>query len=289
MMLVALFVILGHATTALLLSWGYFRRYAISRPPIGVFNLRDIAIMIGGIALMPYLYLALPRWIVAGLLAVGVLSALFFMAEPVLRRRWAIWLAMIALAGADIWMALVFGAASAPFFATNNLVLTLVVVGLTNLWGQSGMKARDVALLAGVLTIYDIIVTWQLTQTSDLFRGLSGLPFAPIVAWPVGSTGLWLGIGLGDLLLAAVFPLVVRKAFGRIAGRAALMIGVGAIGAVMALPILGFVQTAFPVMVVLGPLTVLQYLVYRRRHGPERTTWQYLQSEPAHRSSAPSI
>jgi hypothetical protein len=34
--------------------------------------------------------------------------------------------------------------------------------------------------------------------------------------WPSGANQ-WLSGGLGDLLLAAVFPLVMRKAFGRTA------------------------------------------------------------------------
>jgi hypothetical protein len=33
-------------------------------------------------------------------------------------------------------------------------------------------------------------------------------------------------------------------------------------------------------MVVLGPLTVLQYHYYRRQPGLERTIWQYLQADP---------
>ena len=56
---------------------GYFRRYAVTRPPIGVFNLWDIAIMIGGIVLVPYLYLLLPIWLVASLLALAILSVLY--------------------------------------------------------------------------------------------------------------------------------------------------------------------------------------------------------------------
>jgi hypothetical protein len=39
-------------------------------------------------------------------------------------------------------------------------------------------------------------------------------------------------------------------------------------------------QGLFPVMVVLGPLMLLQYLYWRRRRGQERTMWQYLQEEP---------
>ena len=63
-MMIALVVILCHIAAALLLSWVYFRRYTVSRPPIGVFNLWDIAVMIGGIVLVPYLYLVLPIWLV---------------------------------------------------------------------------------------------------------------------------------------------------------------------------------------------------------------------------------
>jgi hypothetical protein len=69
---------------------------------------------------------------------------------------------------------------------------------------------------------------------------------------------------------------VMRKAFGRPAGITAMVLALAAIGTLLALPL----QEVFPVMVVLGPLMVLQYLYWRRRHGPERSTWQYLQEEP---------
>ena len=122
----------------------------------------------------------------------------------------------------------------------------LAIVGITNLWAQSGMKARDVALLAGMLAIYDVIVTWQLTQTADLFSRLLGLPFAPIIAWPIGDQGHWLGIGMGDMLLATVFPLVMRKAFGRRAGIAALAINLGAIIVLLLFATVGSIRICFP-------------------------------------------
>ncbi|HMN30422.1 MAG TPA: hypothetical protein PKE45_19885, partial [Caldilineaceae bacterium] len=56
---------------ALLLSWRYFRHFHLTRPPIGVFSLGDIAFMLGSIILIPYLYLSIPRWIVATLLLLG--------------------------------------------------------------------------------------------------------------------------------------------------------------------------------------------------------------------------
>jgi hypothetical protein len=42
-------------------------------------------------------------------------------------------------------------------------------VGAANLWAQSGMRARDAAVLAGALTLYDFIFTSQLTLMADLF------------------------------------------------------------------------------------------------------------------------
>ena len=279
-MIVALCVILIHTTTAILLGWGYFRRYTVTRPPIGVFNIWDIMVMMGGIILVPYLYLLLPVWLVAGLLALGILSVLYFMWEPILRARWAIWLTVLLLLVADIGAALWLGPATSLFFAVNNIVLVLAIVGITNLWAQSGMKARDVSLLAAVLAVYDLIVTWQLTQTADLFGRLFGLPLVPIIVWPLGTEGEWLGIGMGDMLLATVFPLVMRKAFGRAAGIASLVCNLSLIVALLTIMVLSRLQVLFPVMILLGPLMIVQYAYWRRRIGRERTTRQYLQAEP---------
>jgi hypothetical protein len=97
-----------------------------------------------------------------------------------------------------------------------------------------------------------------------------------MVSWAVsgsGNGGLWIGIGLGDLLLASVFPLVMRKAFGRGAGVTAILVALGGIAAIMLLPI----TEVFPVMIILGPLMLLQYAYWIRQRGQERTTYQYLQ------------
>ena len=111
----------------------------------------------------------------------------------------------------------------------------------------------------------------------------------PMVAWGAGD-GRWLGIGVGDLLLATVFPLVMRKAFGRPAGLTALLAGLAAIVGVLGVVTSGLLPGAFPAMVVLGPLMLLQYGVWRRRLGPERTTWQYRQaSRPGELAPAATI
>jgi hypothetical protein len=104
-----------------------------------------------------------------------------------------------------------------------------------------------------------------------------GLPFS---AWPLGAEGEWLGIAMGDMLLAAVFPLVMRKAFGRVAGIASLSSNLSLIVVLLTVAVLSRMQVLFPVMILLGPLIIVQYAYWHRRCVPERTTQQYLQAEP---------
>ena len=266
-------VVLSCAICAVLGGWGYFRRYAVSRPPIGVFNFKDITLMVLFVILLPFLYLLLPVFLAAGLLLLAALSVCSFTLEPALHARWATWLSVLVLLAVDLAAALLFKTNNDRFLAVNNLVLIVLIVGVTNLWAQSGMKARDAVLFGVRLAVYDVVATSLLPLTTAMVVRLAGLPLAPLLAWGSGSTAI--SLGLGDVLLATVFPLVMRKAFGRSAGMLALVLALAAIGTLLALPL----QGAFPVMVVLGPLMVLQYLFWRRRCGRERTTWQYLQEE----------
>ncbi len=279
-MTLALLVVLGLVAGAVVLSSAYFRRYTMTRPPLGVFSLTDIAIMLISIILVPFLYLALPHGLVVGLLTVATLSTLYFLWEPVLRVPWRIWVSVLALTVADIVLASRFGVMSTPALAVNNVVLVGLVVGITNLWAQSGMKARDVVVLGVALIVYDYVATSVVGQMEEVMRRLAALPFVPMFAWSLGSDGEWLGIGLGDVLLASVFPLVMRKAFGRGAGLIALVLSVLALVITSLVLFVGTFVTIFPLMVVLGPLMLLQYVYWRRRYGVERTTWQYLQVEP---------
>jgi hypothetical protein len=278
-MIQAVLVTFLFALCALLLAWRYFRSYAIQRPPIGVFNLWDVMAMLGGILIIPYLYLWLPAWMVGGLLGLSVLGISYFVFEPVIRSRPFLWSTVLILCAIDAISLYGFGANSRLFFAANNIVQVVVVIGIANLWAQSGMKARDCAILAGALVVYDLLFTSALPLMDDLFNQMEGLPFAPLVTWSQ-QDGSRLAIGLGDLLLAAVFPLVMRKGYGFSAGILGLVVTVGALAAVFLLPAMGLLQATFPVMTVLGPLMVMQYLFWRYRSGVERTTHQYLQSEP---------
>jgi hypothetical protein len=277
-MIIELTVVVALAASSVLLCSAYFRRYQVSRPPIGVFNLRDVAVLLAAIVFIPYLYLALPLGVIATLLVLTALGILYFTCDPVIRERRTLVAVVLAALAADITTALIEGTASNTFLAVNNIVLVVIVVGVANLWAQSGMKARDATVLAAALAAYDFVATSQLTLMTDLIDRLSEIPLVPFIAWREGDGAL--GIGLGDLLLAGVFPLVMRKAFGRRAATTALVVGVAVVGTVLGLIQTGVIDFTVPVMVVLGPLMVVQYAAWTRRHGHERTTWEYLRAEP---------
>src|SRR5205809_936787 len=95
------YILFSCIVCAVLGSWGYFRHYVVSRPSIGVFNLKDIAILVLFILLVPYCYLLFPPWLVAGLLLLGTLSILYFVWEPVLHSSWKVWPIVLALLVAD--------------------------------------------------------------------------------------------------------------------------------------------------------------------------------------------
>lgn len=273
-MFTAISIILSHLGVLLWLSHLYFRRYKLTRPPIGVFNGFDLGAMIVAIILVPYLYLALPAWLAVGLLGTGFFSLLFTLGEPILPTRVVNGGVTLLLIGADLGAAWQLGVQSPFFYSVNNLVLLLATIGMVNLWTQAGMRARHVAILAAALALYDFIFTTRLSLMNDLSGQLAQLPFAPQLAWPIGDRGQALGLGLGDVLMLALVPLVMRKAFGPQAGVAAVVINGVAITGIVCLPILA-PGLIFPVMVVLGPLTVAQYLYWMRKWPAEQTLRQY--------------
>jgi hypothetical protein len=262
-------VVVGDAACAVWGSWLYFRCCQLPRPPIGVTNMRDIAILIAAVVALPVLYLILPIRVVAAFLLLSALSVLYVTLLPVLRARWLVWLVALALLLLDAAASYVFSARQSSFFVVNNLVMLVLIVGVANRWAQSGVKARDMVILGIALAIFDFIATAHSPLIITLLDRLSSLPLAPIIGW--NGEGATLMLGLGDLLLAAVFPLVMRKAYGRMAGLIALAFALGAVGVFLARP----VRQGFPVMVVLGPLMAAQYRYWRWRRGQERTMKQY--------------
>lgn len=277
-MFLANLMLLLYTAASMTLGWGYFQRYALSRPPIGVINGSDLLLILGGVVVIPYLYLLLPTWGVALLLGLGAWGILHLTLEPLLPKRWLLWLVTVALLVADGGSAWCCGVATAPHRLINNGVMVLLVVGISNLWTQSGMKAGHVALLGGALTLYDFVFTTQLPLMATLFQQMAALPFAPQIVWPTADGGVVMG--LGDLLFATLTPVVMAKAFGRGAGRLAFGLTLVAIASILTILWLSPDRFFFPAMVLLGPLLLLQYWGWRRIR-PERTLYEYRRHDAA--------
>src|SRR5687767_4682672 len=163
----------------MLLGSVYFRRCTIARPPIGVITLGDVWLILIGIVTVPLVYLALPPWVAAGLLGLVLLGMLQLTLEPVTGAG-ASWLLAAFLTTLDLVVWMWFGSSSAPTLAANNVVLLIATIGIANLWAQSGLRARDAAVLAAALTMYDELFTSQLPVMASLFSHLEALPFAPL-------------------------------------------------------------------------------------------------------------
>lgn len=274
------------ALVTITLACVYFRRVQVSRPPVGVVNGRDVAILLGGIVAIPYLYLALPLVVVAALLAAATIGILLFTLEPVGGTALRVVLSVGAVA-TDVALALAVGTHSNAFLAVNNFVLAMAVIGIANLWAQSGMRAAHVASMAVGLAIYDLIATSGLPLMTDLLQRLDSIPLAPFMGWR--AAGDELVVGFGDLLLLALFPLVIRKAFG---GReSAIALGLTSIVLIVLLGAVefGLLGRVVPAMVVLGPVMAGLCATWLRRHRVERTSREYLAADaPTRLMTAPS-
>lgn len=286
-MLPAVLVVAGYVGGTLLLGWWYFACCMLARPPLGVINGWDVWAMIGGIILAPLLYLGLPGTLATAILGLGVLGILYALVEPLLPSRWACRLTVFAIEGADITTGI--GHAGSIGWAVNDGVIILVVVGLANLWAQGGMTARALIVLVAFLSVYDVIATSWLPLTTRLTEHLSSGPFAPVVSW--GSGRHYLALGLGDLVLATVFPLVMRKAYGDAAVMTALAVVLTTlIGLLVAVSVgQGARGVVLPVMIIVGPVMIVHYIYWARRSDGERTTTAYRRAQvPLHIADAPS-
>ena len=113
-----------------------------------------------GLVPTPTAYLITP-----GLLGLGTLSMLYFTFEPVLSARWTVWLLVIALLAIDAAALRWYGPARPEFLAVNNLLQVLAVVGVSNLWAQSGMKASENSTNRLRITVYTSTAVIQSAKT----------------------------------------------------------------------------------------------------------------------------
>ncbi len=275
-MLSSAFLLFGSCAAGILLGWVYFRRWRISRPAIGVVNRFDIFFLLVGIILITFLYTLLPAPVTAVLLALGITSVLYSVWEPMFPSRALTWLATFGLVVLDLATAILWRG-SALAAAANNLALLIAAAGMANLWAQSGMRLGDLSIFSALLAVYDTLSTLILPTQTSLYWRLVGMPFAPLIAWP--SPKGWLAFGLGDLIVMCLYPLVMRKAYGRPAGIAAVLLDMGVVAFLLALSVSGILKIFFPVMALLGPIVVVHYLIYRSKGYQERTMRQYIQED----------
>lgn len=259
----------------------YLHRVTIPRPPVGRFTAGDITIMSVMLVVLPAAYLRLPAVAVAAVFGVVLCTAAQTALAPLTGGRVAFGIAALAVA-AEIAAKLT--GHDHVMLIVNDAFILVAVVGVVNLWAQTGMSAAQVTGLAVVLTCYDIAATWIGALTQQFLAKVATEPFLPMLAVIGGQNPG--GLGLGDCLVLAMWPVVLVKAFGK---RPAL------VGAVLGLAVAVVIQFAFkdhwvgfyaviPTMAIVGPLIVLQYVVLRRRLGKERRTadWRAGGARAAH-------
>jgi hypothetical protein len=264
------FVVAGLAILTVAITLAYLTHVELPRPPLGVLDGSDVGIFLALIVAAPYLYLALPPVACSSLVGIGLLSTLSVALKPVVGRpRWFV---VATLLAADAMLVSI-GSRSLAY-AANDVLAMLAIVAIANIWVQSGIRARDAALLAACLAIYDPVATsWQ-GVTAHLMAHASDTAFAPMLAWPE-THGHEFVLGAGDVLVAALLPAVATRAFGTRPGRLMGLATVSTIVIAVAVSAADLVTQVIPVMVGLGPVAVGGYLVCRRFWPRERTTYEY--------------
>lgn len=256
-------VLMGIVAAIMAASAVYLRRVVMPRPPVGRFVGSDIVIMAAFLIVVPVAYLSLPK------VLVGLLFGLVFTAAAATALGSAIGGSAL---GVFVLVAYVAGWDAARVIS-GDLLLAIAVVGVANMWAQTGMTAAQVTALAALLAPYDLVATGLTSLTGDLLRHLSDAPFTPMLTVSTGDSPI--AAGLGDCLILALWPLVATKAYGRAAGWAGAAIGLAVLAIVITAVSLGWTHGGVPVMTLLGPCIVAQYYLWRARLGRERRTWEW--------------
>jgi hypothetical protein len=259
----------------------YFRRVRLDRPPIGTFNGRDIGILLTFIIALPFLYAALPGWALTCFLALTFASALSIGYRPLLGRTRS-WLFIGLLIGANIWTSRTMLGTVAGWqlwWAELTVLVALAAIAVANLYVQGGMKLRYVAWLALALGAYDVVFSSVYPLTSKLTQEFLGAPLDPSLGMRFGIDNF--AIGIGDLLIFALFAVATYKAYGRPAARLALglIVVFGALVPSLVPLVINFVDARTDILVpaqaFFGPAAFLCYLWMRHHYGRERTMAEY--------------
>src|SRR5206468_12239281 len=107
------------------------------------------------------------------------------------------------------------------YWVENSVLVVLGAVAVANLYCQGGMRLKHVSWFALILAVYDAIFTLKWPVTNTLAERFLGYPLDPSVAFRMGIYNA--SIGLGDLLVYALFTITALKAYGWSAARVSLV------------------------------------------------------------------
>ncbi len=276
-----------------LAALAYVKRVRLERPPVGVFNGRDIAILYVFIIVLPALYIVLPPWALTSFLVLTLGSALAIGYRPVVPQKY-LWPAIGGLLGFNIFTARTLLGSVVGWqvlWAETSLVVLLAAVAVANLYVQGGMHLKHIAIFALLLGFYDVTFSIVIPFVAELADAFIGHPLNPAMGMRNGIYNV--DIGLGDLLVYALFVAGALKAYGRTAARIAIGVVVvfGATAPATAPLVVDVVtrgtgNAVIPAQIFFGLPALVTYLLLKRHYGPERTFGQFA-ADPS--GSVPAI
>lgn len=283
--LVQVLVVLIGAIATCLFATGYLRRVRLERPAVGTFNGRDVVVLFVFIVTLPVLYLVLPHWALTTFLVLTFVASLSIGYRPVLRPG-LLWTSIGLLIGVNIWIARTsLGTVGGWqfYWAETSLIVLLGASAVANLYVQGGMQLRHVAWFALFLAGYDLTFSVVIPLTPLLADAFIGYPLDPSIGMRFGIYNA--NIGIGDLLVYALYTIAALKAYGPAAWRAAFAVVVvfGSLGPGLAPLVLDAVTRGnnnfvVPAQTFFGIPAFIVFLLLRRRYGTERTMRQFLAS-----------
>ncbi len=265
----------------------FFKQVRLERPAIGVFNGRDIGVLIFFILVLPLIYLVLPHVAITVLLTLTFTGAMYMALRPLLRPRY-LWPLIIFLLGGDIWIAYhyldtVIG--WQVYWVFTSVVMLLVSVGVANLYVQGGMRLRHVAWFSFILAFYDLFFVMVIPLSQQLADLFIGRPLDPSIGFRMGADNA--NIGLGDLLVFCCFTIAAYKGFGRKGAITSFVIITifGALLPSLSPLIIDFVVRAnvgivVPAQASFGPAALVTYF-WLARKAPERSMKEWMALEAA--------
>lgn len=280
-----LVVAVSSAVLTSLLALAYLRRVRLERPAIGTFNGRDVVTLFTFIVALPLLYIVLPQWLLTTFLVLTFVAAMSIGYRPLLSPA-RLWTAIGLLVGVNFWLArtqLGTVVGWQVYWIENGVLVVLAATAVANLYVQGGMRLKHVAWFSLILAVYDAIFTLKWPVTNKLAERFLGYPLNPSVGFRMGIYNA--SLGLGDLLVYALFLIAAYKAYGRLAAWISMVIIVIFGAVVPALAPLLFrelidarTDLIVPAQSAFGPIAFLCYLWLKNKFGRERTTKEFLAS-----------